>query len=165
MSDAGRIYVEAIIERYLWLPGTPSRTSRSDRRLAGSLYERGIPLAIVQMALLLGASRRVFRSENAPPLPPIRTLHYFLPVVDELLEQPVAPGYAEYLESKLLPLADVKDGGARGGVGANEIVAVPGEVSPSHSLGSLPARSGDRRPLPGSSSPNGIPSAPAGVLV
>lgn len=107
-TDAGRIYVEAVLDRYLWLPGTPTRTSRSDRRLAGSFYERGVQLAVVQAALLLGVARRAFRSEDAPPLPPIRTLHYFVPLVEELLEEPAAPGYSEYLEHKLLSLADAK---------------------------------------------------------
>lgn len=111
VTDAGRIYVEALLERYLWLPGTPMRTSRRDRHLAGCLYERGLPLAIIQSALLLGAARRAFRSESAPALPPIRTLHYFLPIVDELLEQPVDADYSEYLEKKLSPLADAKDRG------------------------------------------------------
>jgi len=37
----------------------------------------------------------------------------FLPIVEELLEQPVDPGYPEYLESKLLPLADAKAEAAR----------------------------------------------------
>jgi len=113
VTDAGRIYVEAVLERYLWLPGTPMRTSRRDRQLAGSLYERGVPLAIIQSALLLGAARRAFRREGSPPLPRIRTLHYFLPIVDELLEQPVAADYFEYLEKKLLPLADTKTEAAR----------------------------------------------------
>jgi hypothetical protein len=76
LTDAGRIYVEAVLDRYLWLPGTPMRASRQDRRLARGLYERGVPLAVVQAALLLGAARRTFRPPDALPLPPIRTLHY-----------------------------------------------------------------------------------------
>lgn len=105
---AGRVYVEAVLNRYLWLPGTPTRISRHDRRLARTLYEGGVPLAVVQAALLLGASRRTFRAESAPPLPPIRTLHFFLPLVDELREQPLGADYLEYLEQKLLPWADAK---------------------------------------------------------
>jgi hypothetical protein len=108
VTDAGRIYLEAVLDRYLWLPGTPKRTRRNDRRLARTLYERGVPLAVVRAALVLGAARRAFRGESGSPLPPIRTLHFFLPIVEELLEQPVDTGYAEYLESKLLPLADAK---------------------------------------------------------
>jgi hypothetical protein len=105
---AGRIYVEAVLDRYLWLPGTPTRTSRHDRRLARALYERGIPLATVQTALLLGAVRRTFRAKDAPELPPIRTLHYFWPLVEEVLQAPPVAGYCEYLENKLRPWADTK---------------------------------------------------------
>jgi hypothetical protein len=90
------------------LPGTPTRASRHDRRLVETLHERGVPLAVVRAALLLGAARRSFRSEQAPALPPIRTLHYFVPIIEELLEQPVASGYLEYLEQRLSPLADSK---------------------------------------------------------
>ena len=107
-TDAGRLYSEAVLDRYLWLPGTPTRTSRSDRRLARTLYERGIPLRVALAALLLGAARRSFRAHDAPPLPPIRTLHFFLAIVEEMLEQPPAADYIEYLETKLLPLADAK---------------------------------------------------------
>jgi hypothetical protein len=107
-TDAGRIYVEAALDRYLWLPGTPARSSRHDRLLARTLYERGVPLAVIHTALLLGAARRAFRSQEAPRLPPIRTLHYFLPLIDEVLEDPPAPGYAQYLEGKVRPLADAK---------------------------------------------------------
>ena len=107
-TEAGRIYVEAVLDRYLWLPGTPRRASRHDRRLARALYERGIALATVQAALLLGVARRSFRADDAPALPPIRTLHYFLPLVEEVLQSPLATGYDEYLESKLRPLAEAK---------------------------------------------------------
>lgn len=107
-TDAGRIFSEAVLDRYLWLPGTPTRASRLDRRLVRTLYERGVPLAVVQAALLLGAARRTFRAETAPPLPPIRTLHYFLPLIEEQIEQPVTAEYLDYLESKLFPWADGK---------------------------------------------------------
>lgn len=107
-TDGGRFYSEAVLDRYLWLPGTPTRTSRNDRRLARTLYEGGIPLRVVLAALLLGAARRSFRAHDASPLPPVRSLHYFLPIVEEMLEQPPATDYLEYLESKLLPLADAK---------------------------------------------------------
>jgi hypothetical protein len=98
-------YVEALIAVYMWVPGTPSRASRNDRRLAHSLEQRGVPLDTAAGAILLGAARRAFRSRNAEPLAPIRTLHYFMPVVEELLEHSPEPGYADYLRSKLAPLA------------------------------------------------------------
>ncbi len=49
-----------------------------DRQLARDLCRRGVPLRTVRVALLLATARRTLRS--GPPLPPVRTLHYFLPV-------------------------------------------------------------------------------------
>jgi len=103
-----RLYVETVIRDYLWLPGTPRRASRQDRRLAASLYEQAVPLPVVHAALLLAAARRTLRRSHLMPLPPIRTLHYFLPVIEEVLHCPPDPGYAEYLAGKLEPFAREK---------------------------------------------------------
>jgi hypothetical protein len=100
--------MQAVLERYLWLPVTPMRSGRQDRRCARALYACRIPLAVVEAALLLAAVRRTFRPRDATALSPIRGLHYFLPVIDELLAQPPVPGYVEYLIGKLRPLADAK---------------------------------------------------------
>lgn len=104
----GRLYVETVIRDYLWLPGTPRRASRQDRRLATSLYEQAVPLPVVHAALLLGAARRTLRSSHLVPLPAIRTLHYFLPVIEEVLHSPPDPGYVDYLAGKLIPFAREK---------------------------------------------------------
>lgn len=106
--DARRAYVQAVLERYLWLPVTPARIGPCDRRLARTLHQRDVPLATVLAALVIGAARRHFRSADAPELPPVRTLYYFLPVVDEVLRYPPTEGYAEYLYSKLTPAAERK---------------------------------------------------------
>jgi hypothetical protein len=103
-----RLYVEAVIRDYLWLPGTPRRASRQDRRLAAALYEQAVPLPVVHAALMLAAARRSLRSSHLMPLPPIRTLHYFLPVIEEVLHSPPDPGYVEYLGAKLRPSANQK---------------------------------------------------------
>ena len=103
-----RLYVEAVIRDYLWLPVTPRRASRLDRRLAASLYEQAVPLPVVHAALMLAAARRTLRSSHLMPLPPIRTLHYFLPVIEEVLHSAPDPGYVEYLAAKLKPFANQK---------------------------------------------------------
>lgn len=105
-----RQYVQAVLARYLWLPDTPNQISRHDRRLARTLFERGIPVIVVEAALLLGTCRRAFREPYLAPLPQVRSMHYFLPVITEVLENPrdPDPGYLEYLLRKLRPLAELK---------------------------------------------------------
>ena len=105
-ADQERLYLEAVLVTYSSLPGTPWRPSRQDRRLARDLCRRGVPLRTVRTALLLAAARRTLRS--GPPLPPVRTLHYFLPAIEEVLEQPPDPGYIDYLAAKLKPFASQK---------------------------------------------------------
>jgi len=105
-ADQERVYLEAVLATYSSLPGTPWRPSRQDRRLARDLCRRGVPLRTVRTALLLAAARRTLRS--GLPLPPVRTLHYFLPAIDEVLEQPPDPAYIDYLAAKLKPFASQK---------------------------------------------------------
>ncbi len=105
-ADQERLYLEAVLATYSSLPGTPWRPSRQDRRLARDLCRRGVPLRTVRTALLLAAARRTLRS--GLPLPPVRTLHYFLPAIEEVLEQPPDPGYIDYLAAKLKPFASQK---------------------------------------------------------
>jgi hypothetical protein len=98
--------MRAILDYYLWLPGTPAVVSRCDRACARGLFRRGVPLDLIRDAMVVAVARRTFRSGG--PLPRVRALHFFLPVIDELLELPCAPGYAHYLEHKLQPLAAEK---------------------------------------------------------
>jgi len=67
-------------------PGTTGTVRRPDRMLAAHLYERGVAVTVVENALLLGAARRLIRPPGAMPLAAVRSLAYFLPVVEEVLE-------------------------------------------------------------------------------
>ena len=67
---------------------------------------------MVESAFLLASLRRLARPSDGPPLSPIRSLAYFLPVVDELLAHPAARNYLEYLRLKLRQLAERKDSSA-----------------------------------------------------
>ncbi len=98
-----REYVRAVLDHYVTLPATRHAPGRQDRRLAAALYKRRIPLGLVRAALLLAAARRTLRGDDAPPLPPVGCLHYFLPVIDELRLSPPDPAYVDYLYSKLEP--------------------------------------------------------------
>lgn len=99
-------YVEKLLDLYLGLPQTPSRASRDDRRLAQQLRHQKTPLETVESAFLLAIARRSSRDPALPPLQPIRSLHYFLPVIEELLATGVSPNYLQYLRRKLAPLLD-----------------------------------------------------------
>ena len=96
-------YRQALLDLYLRLPDTPCRVSRYDGRLVRQLWERGIPLTTVETAFLLASVRRAARRPDAIPLGPIRSLHYFLPVIEELLQTPLRRGdaYLAYLRSKV----------------------------------------------------------------
>ncbi len=96
-----RAYVLAVLAAYLKLPDTPSRSRPPDRRLAGQFHNRNIPLPTVRDALLLAFARRVLRSQDAHPLASVRSLYYFVPVIEELLETPLPTGYSRYLQSKI----------------------------------------------------------------
>jgi len=94
-------YLTAILTLYLNLAETPSRASANDRKSAAELHARGIPLAIVESAFLLASVRRLARSPDMPPLSPIRSLAYFLPVIQEVLANPIPENYLDYLRRKV----------------------------------------------------------------
>lgn len=98
-------YVDTVLATFLWVPGTPMRASRQDRRLARALQEREVPLQVVLDAIVIAATRRTFRGAEREPLAPVRTLAYFLPVVDEVLTLRPEPDYVDYLRAKLASLA------------------------------------------------------------
>jgi hypothetical protein len=69
--------------------------------LAVQLYQRGVPLSKVENALVLAAVRRMIRPADAPPLTTVRSLAYFLPVIDEVLDIEVGEDYFQYARQKL----------------------------------------------------------------
>jgi hypothetical protein len=100
------LYVSSVLTLYVDLPETPLRASAHDQRQARHWFDRGVPLAVVETALLLASLRRLTRPGDAPPLSRIRSLAYFHPVVEELLENPAPDAYLHYLRLKLRRVAD-----------------------------------------------------------
>ena len=99
-SDPG-VYVAAVLTLFVDLPDTPLRASVPDQRQARFWFDRGVSLEVVETALLLACLRRTVRPADVPPLPRIRSLAYFQPIIEELREHPVAGGYLQYLRLKL----------------------------------------------------------------
>ena len=103
MDDDGdqEEYIRQVLEAYRQTPGTMGTVRRADRILAAQLYQRGLSLKVIENALVLAATRRLIRPADAPPLATIRSLAYFLPVIEEVLELHVTPDYFQHLRRKL----------------------------------------------------------------
>jgi hypothetical protein len=101
MDSDCRHYVDKLLSWYLRLPDTPSRASRYDRDAAARLYQRRIPLDLIESAFLLASARRRLRDPSLTPLAPVRSLNYFLPVIEEVLATPLPAGYVDYLRLNL----------------------------------------------------------------
>jgi hypothetical protein len=100
-DPAGVDYVRRVLEAYRTTPGTTGHLRPADRRLAGDLYLRGVPLQTVLDALLLATARRYGRATPTSLPPTVRSLAYFASIVDEVLSEPLADGYRRYLSGKL----------------------------------------------------------------
>jgi len=91
-------YIRKVLDAYRRTPGTTGVIRRNDRLLAAVLYDRRVPVTTVENALILAASRRIFRSPDVVPLQPIRSLHYLLPVIDEVLQLRISQDYFRHLQ-------------------------------------------------------------------
>src|SRR5277367_4937602 len=94
-------FIRWVLEAYRKTPGTMGTVRRPDRVVALQLYQRGISVSVIENAFVLAATRRLMRPANAPPLGSIRSLAYFLPVIEEVLVLRVSPDYFQYLRQKL----------------------------------------------------------------
>src|SRR5947199_479210 len=110
MVDDGRSqeeYIRQVLEAYRKTPGTMGTGRRPDRMLAAQLYQRGLAVSVIETAFVLAAARRLTRPADAPPLGTIRSLAYFLPVIEEVLDMRVNPEYFQHLRHKLQRIVPV----------------------------------------------------------
>lgn len=96
-----RHYVQRVLDAYGSTPTCAGTVRREDRRLAHRLYDQRIPLPLLEAAFSLAAMRRLYRPFEATPLLPVRSLHYFLPAMDEIRQQALDPGYIDYAHWKV----------------------------------------------------------------
>ncbi len=96
-----REYVRQVLNAYRATPGTAGVVRRADRIFAIQLHDRAVPLATVENALILAAARRSARPADAALLGTIRSLIYFAPVIEEVLQLKVGPEYFQHLRNKL----------------------------------------------------------------
>jgi hypothetical protein len=94
-------YIRRVLDAYRKTPGTTGTVRRPDRLLAAQLHQSGVPSVVIENALVLAAARRLIRPAGSPALGTIRSLAYFLPVIDEVLSLSVNPNYFRYLRRKI----------------------------------------------------------------
>ena len=103
-----RDYVCRLLDAYRATPGTCGAVRRADRVLAAQLHQRGVPLEAVENAFVLAATRRSIRPADAAPLGTIRSLAYFSPVIEEVLQLQVSQEYFQYLRYRLQRAASAR---------------------------------------------------------
>lgn len=110
MDDAitANEYVDRVLRAYRNTPTTMGTVRQADRVVAVELHARGVAVRVVENALILAAARRLMRAPGAPPLPPVRSLAYFLPVIEEVMGMRVSPQYFEYLGHKIRQFSCVR---------------------------------------------------------
>jgi hypothetical protein len=98
-------YIRQILDAYRKTPGTAGAIRRPDRILAVQLYQHGISVSVIENAFVLAAARRLMRPADALPLGTIRSLAYFLAVIEEVLGMRVSPEYFQHVRRKLERIA------------------------------------------------------------
>ena len=108
MDDGREQYIRQLLEAYRKTPGTMGTIRRPDRLLAAQLFQRGVSVSVIENAFVLAATRRLMRPAEAQPLATIRSLAYFLPVIEEVQGVRVSPDYFQYLRHKLQRVAPAR---------------------------------------------------------
>jgi hypothetical protein len=107
-GHAQEVYIRQVLEAYRRTPGTMGTVRRPDRVLAAQLYQRGVSASAIENAFVLAATRRLMRPADAPPLGTIRSLAYFVPVIEEVLGLRASPDYFQFLRHKLERVAPTR---------------------------------------------------------
>jgi hypothetical protein len=99
-------YVAAIQKAYLSLGCTKARFSAGDEQKAREFEQRGVPLEVVEDAMLMGACRKYSSWLEGRASEPIGSLAYFENLIAEIKQQPFPEGYREYVSAKNLKFAE-----------------------------------------------------------
>ena len=94
-------YVRRILDAYCQTPGTTGKIHRPDRLLAVQLYQRRVPLIVIENALVLATARRLLRPVTAPSLATVRSLAYFVPVIEEVLDLKLGQDYFQHIRRRI----------------------------------------------------------------
>jgi hypothetical protein len=105
-SPEQKTYVDAVRACFLGLGCGNAKFDAAEVAMARDLQRRGVPLAVVEDAMLLAASRKYMSWFEGKALDPIQSLAYFNEVIAEIQDKPFPPGYSAYLRKKVRELAE-----------------------------------------------------------
>ena len=97
MTTSRPAYVAEVVRLYLDDPDTPIVPTSADWDIAGTLFDRQVPIENVRLAFKLAFLRRKVRTSDQA-LPPIKSLAYFRTVVLNLSAEETEPAYADYVD-------------------------------------------------------------------
>ena len=106
-SSEQKAYVESVRECFLALGCGSGKFSAADAEIAGEMQQRGIPLAVIENAMLLGACRKYGSWLEGQALEPIHSLRYFEQLIAQIQKEPLPPGYPGYLRKKTKQLTEM----------------------------------------------------------
>jgi hypothetical protein len=106
-SAEQKAYIKSIRENFLSFGCTCGHFGAADVASAREMYQRGIPLTVIEDAMLTGACRKYSSWLEGQALEPIQSFSYFSTLIYEIQEKPLPPGYPEHLRRKLKQLTKV----------------------------------------------------------
>ena len=98
-------YLAAIREAFVAMACSCGKFSPADVRATKALERRGVPLAVVLDAMLVGSCRKYLSWLNDGTSEAIGSVAYFLPLIAEIQQQPLAEDYRKYVRDKNEELA------------------------------------------------------------
>ena len=99
-------YVAAIQKTYLELGCTKAKFGPGDARIAQEFERQGVPVEVVEDAMLMGACRKYSSWLEGRESEPIGSLAYFETLVAEIQRKPFPEGYREYVRAKNMKFAE-----------------------------------------------------------
>jgi hypothetical protein len=100
-SNPQQAFVEQVKRLFLNLVPDVAAFSSADHRLACRWFNQQIPLPLLEKAFLLGSARKQVTRINRKDDTPIRSLHYFQPLLEEARQLEVGESYWNHLRRQL----------------------------------------------------------------
>lgn len=97
-------YMNTVHEWFLSLGCVSGKFGAADVEIVIQMHRRGISLALIENAMLLGACRKYGSWLQGKALKPIQSIRYFEALIAEIQKEPLPLGYSGYLRKKIRQL-------------------------------------------------------------